>query len=555
MTSSPFKKDTAIAVCLFVCTGMLYYWTLPWWWISSDDPVLLAFAAKYSFWEYTFNPNVWKKLTASNLTPWVLALYDLDLALFGLSAHAHYMHNMFSAACLAGIAYITMRLNIRPWLAALGTIAFCLTPVFASLVHDLMSRHYLEGLIWALLAILSFRHAFVKEKTWASLAAGACFLIAVLHKEIYAPLIAFFLFWPTVAIHPTWQLRAKAILPSLTIAALYPIYRFWMLGVWIGGYGSLHQSSYGLFEALEHIVAHMWPNAPLIMIILFPLACFSLVLTSKLSVFSSMSAMALILGTSLPLSQVLPVLSMRHLLLPVFLLFLGAFLALDRIWTARKGWSNVLVVASLLCVFSALALEQGSQRRAIQYKTDLATIQGRFLWEEAGHDDVLLVQGLPSWYIHGLQELALAVQNRSLKGNPIFDFCSYAYTSSLNEKSNIYRYNTHDRRMLQVDKNLVLNMEKECMQDYRQGASLFGRLQQDSGQVRWKFGPYTEGSYSLVSAKTGSTYPLPHQGKVPGRIQDLLQGPLHLCYAHPDGWHTCKRLMQKDNAFETENRE
>ncbi|MDZ7762750.1 MAG: hypothetical protein U5L00_21185 [Desulfovermiculus sp.] len=54
---------------------------------------------------------------------------------------------------------------------------------------------------------------------------------------------------------------------------------------------------------------------------------------------------------------------------------------------------------------------------------------------------------------------------------------------------------------------------------------------------------------------TGSTYPLPHQGKIPGRIQDLLQGLCIFVTPIRTAGIPAKRLMEKDNAFETENRE
>lgn len=556
-TFSPLQKDAAIAACLFVCAGLFYYWSLPRWWISSDDPELLAFSARYSFWEYTFNPEIWRKLTPSNLTPLVLGLFDLDLALFGLHAHAHYLHNLFSAACLAGITYIFMHLCMSPWLAALGVFAWCMAPAYAFAVHDLMSRHYLEGLIWAVLAILSFRHAVVKDKTWAALTAGACFLIAVLHKEIYAPLVAVLLFWPVGPEFTTWRRRFKALLPCLGAALLYPLYRMWMLGVWIGGYGDLHTKSYALSSAFKLISTQMWPDARWIMYILVPLAGYGLIQWSRQSLQHLICAFTLILGTVLPLSQVLPVLGTRHVLLPTFLLLLGAFYALHTIWKMRRLEAKALALTMLAVIFFGLLPSHLDQRNIIQHRTDLTATQGRFLWEDSHPGDVLLVQAVPSWYVGGLQKLARIVQDRTLRTNPIFDLCHFLYTSDaelLTEDINVFRYDFEERKITGVEKTSIRHKRTQCMQAYKD-ARMEGELSQEGAMVHWKFGPHTSGEYALVSSKTGSTYPLPPEGSVPGRLQDLLQGPLHLCYAHPDGWHTCRRLIEKNNAFQTEKQE
>jgi len=556
-TFSPFHKDAAIVVCLSACVVLLYYWSLPDWWISSDDPELLAFAAKYSFWEYTFNPETWRKLTTANLTPLVLGLYDLDLALFGLNAHAHYLHNLFSAACLAGTAYIFMRLCMRPWLAALGTFAWCVTPVFVFSVHDLMSRHYLEGLLWAVLAILSFRYAVVKEKTWVSLVAGACFLIAVLYKEIYAPLVAVLLFCPVGSKAIIWRRRIKALLPCLAAAAVYPLYRLWMLGVWIGGYGDLHTQSYALVPALKLISVQMWPNAWWFMFIPVSLAVCALVQWSRQSLQHLMCALTIILGTLLPLSQVLPVLSTRHVLLPTFLLILGALYAVNTFWNMRGLKAKILSLIILAIIFFGLIPNHFEQRHIIEHRADLATAQGRFLWENSHAGDVLLVQALPSWYVGGLQKMAHNVQDRALVTKPIFDLCHFFYVSDfqlLTENINVFRYDFQERKIKDVEKESIRHKLTQCRHVYKD-TLLEGELRQEGSRVHWKFRPYTSGAYSLVSSKTGSTYPLPPEGSVPGKLQDMLQGPLHLCYAHPDGWHTCRRLIEKDNALQTENHE
>lgn len=553
-----YITEILLIIFLLVLPFLIFYWTLPDWWISSDDTVLLAFSAKHSFLEYAASPEVWRRLTNSNLTPLVVWLFDLDLNLFGLQPTWFYLHNLLIAACLAGLVYIILRMGIRQWIAAGGTIIFCLSPAYMNIVHQLMSRHYLEGLVWALLALLAFRYAVLKSSYWAALGSGLCYLVCILYKEIYAPLIVLLLLWPFTQKAVSWKQRLRALSPAMLAAAVYPLYRFWMLGVWFGGYGSLHSQPQEFSAAIELASSLIWPGAPWILAALIGLTAYATLAQAKKSILSSFFILALALGALLPLLQVLPVLSLRHLFLPSLLLILGAFLGLEKIWQKKAFWSKPVVILCLLLISASTFYSHIQARQALQINIQQKTIQGRFLWTEAKTGDVLLASGLAPWYVNGLQELAETVQNRTLKGRAILDLCYYFYVSGpelIQKSSRTLRYDASQPGLIPVQKAVLLQEHAQCMASFRPQSILKAEIVQDGAYVSWRFGPYASGTYLLVSPETGSTYPLPARGKVPGKLQDLLSGSVHLCYAHPDGWQTCKLLEQENSSYVIEQTE
>lgn len=217
-----------------------------------DDPSLLRHALDSPGLRAFHDAAHWQALSPSNLTPWAVQSLRLDALVAGLSPDYFYARQLaaLAAVLVAGFALL------RPWLGTGATLAalmvFAASASTASVIQQLMTRHYLEGLLFALLALLAHQRALgsaisVRCSGWA-LAAAAAYALACTAKEVYVPLVLVAAVWQTVgagdrrelgAKAVTWRRRALAVGPWLLVALAYVLWRRAMLPSMVGGYGAL----------------------------------------------------------------------------------------------------------------------------------------------------------------------------------------------------------------------------------------------------------------------------------------------------------------------------
>jgi len=188
---------------------------------------------------YTFDPATWQRLPFRMLTPLLMLSHDVDVALFGLRPAPFYLHQLLALALAAAALYAALRLRLPALWSAAGTALFLLAPPLASLASAIMVRHYVEGLLFALLAVAAYLAALGRSDgggriAWA-VGSAAAYFVAMTAKEVFVPLA---LLLPLV---PEGRLRDRLRLAAPHAAALgvYLVYRLWMLDVLVGlgGYG------------------------------------------------------------------------------------------------------------------------------------------------------------------------------------------------------------------------------------------------------------------------------------------------------------------------------
>jgi hypothetical protein len=111
------------------------------------------------------------------------------------------------------------------------------------------------------------------------------YLLAASAKEVYVPLIFVVLFLPEGG----WKKRLKFASPMLTVVVLYSVWRFWMLGTAVGGYGqTMFQQGFSL--AFIRVVAPnlaesgrmLWAGTPMGSMILLAVLAFLCVTSLRL---------------------------------------------------------------------------------------------------------------------------------------------------------------------------------------------------------------------------------------------------------------------------------
>ena len=224
--------DLLLAVLLAVFAWAIYHRALGLW-LTYDDFFHLHYLYTTTPAEYLVDSEVWQRLPFKMITPLLFLSFDLDLALFGLDAHAFLVHQLVSFSLLVAAFYLILRLWLpRQW-AALGAVLFALGPVTVTIAPLLIVRHYIETALLGLLAAGLYVLAIRRNHWGFAIASAFLYLAAMLAKEIAVPLVALLPIIP----EGTYRRRLSLIIPHAVAFVLYLIYRVYMLGTVAGGYG------------------------------------------------------------------------------------------------------------------------------------------------------------------------------------------------------------------------------------------------------------------------------------------------------------------------------
>ena len=204
------------------------------WW-TFDDPFHLNLIRERTAADLLFSSAFWRAFPSHVFTPLLLLSLKLDLQLFGLNARAFYIHQIISFACVAPLVYLLLREWIAPIPAMCGALIAVAGVPMIEVTQRLMDRHYIEGLILALLATLLF----VRQRYIPS---AALYLAAMLAKEIFVPLIVLLLVLGAPASSPAAAGRRRASrrdggVPLAIALVVYVVWRVAMLGPRLESYG------------------------------------------------------------------------------------------------------------------------------------------------------------------------------------------------------------------------------------------------------------------------------------------------------------------------------
>lgn len=212
-----------VAVFLFAMYGdaIEQWWTL-------DDPFHLHFLATHDL-SYLWTPAIWRELPFRMFTPLQFLSYELDLALFGMSARAFYAHQLVALIAAIIATMLAFRRFVDPHSALLLALITAAVPPLNAWVLQLMTRHYVEGLMFAALAVYLRYDASDRIARLAPVA----YLAAMLCKEVYVSLVVALL----ILERGSLERRIRTLTPFGIMLAAYLVGRWWMLGTLGGGYG------------------------------------------------------------------------------------------------------------------------------------------------------------------------------------------------------------------------------------------------------------------------------------------------------------------------------
>ena len=216
-----------------------------------DDGWLLGFAACYTPWEYFFLPSFTREISYAFVTPWLPLTYDINLALFGLNPLGYYAHQLASLCLAAYMSFLLLRLWVGLGWAILGATLFLIGLPTVYIAQELMTGHYLEGLIFACIAIYGFVRAIRGNSRYWLLLGVLGYALACTCKEIYVPIPVLLLALP----EGDWKKRLCFVAPFLAVTLIYLCWRTIILGTVVGGYA--HELSKHVFSLSKILLAYI----------------------------------------------------------------------------------------------------------------------------------------------------------------------------------------------------------------------------------------------------------------------------------------------------------
>ena len=525
-----------------VLIGVLYGNSLTGWW-AWDDTQILKTAFQSGPWEYYFVPAVWCEFQPANLNPWIIFSFDLDLALFGLDPQLFYAHHLLALWMVAGVTYLLLRVWANRLWSTLGVVLFLCSAPVTNTVYQLMTRHYLEGLLFFSLALYLFIRATREERSALAWLGAAFYFFAMSAKEIYVvqPLLL-----PLIPVRNLPK-RLWMTLPFFLVMGFYALWRRYMLGTWVGGYRP--SIDWGA-------VCPMILKIPSFIFGDGPFATVAFLTTTALIIYAAWqypSLRVLIVGAALLLlGPIVPAIYIsdphRLLLLLTWALSLAVVLTLGGIASSKHR--RIIVALAMVAVIGFATAGQGWKiRQGLRSVAEGFEAHGRFIME-ADQDHVLFpsVQ-FGNWFTAGLSWL----RRNMLEEQPPMVVYDEIDLAGLNKDSlGVFLYDDSSRSLKEVPGG-VPSICSEWEGKLRENP-ISVEFDYADGVVSWQLGPYEKGQYSIITyGDSGAKMIIPRYGF---RRKEMIAPLLfRVRYDSPEGWISYTPLMQFDGKTLTHKEE
>jgi hypothetical protein len=498
------------------------------WW-TWDDTFILKQAYSYSPWQYFFIPEIWREQSAGFLTPWFTLSFDFDLTLFGLNPSAFYTHQLFAFWLTTIATYFLLRLWLNKGWSFVGATLFILSAPTTGIVYHLWTRHYLEGLLFTILALYFYIRALRAERlAWTSVGCLFYFL-AMSAKELYVPLIGLLLFLPERHL----QRRLVYALPFVMMLVIYALWRAYMLGIWVGGYGHSIELSAILWLPVHIFNLILGSDilgiiATVIVISLLIYALWRHTLLSLVSVF-------LLIG---PIVSMAPFVIQQHRVLFGIGWALSIAIVLILGTIARDKLYKIGLACILLAILAASLFTQSWKMRSTHlFNVDnhFAT-EGRFLWQGDQKPALFLTPDYQTFYIH------LSWLKKQIVGEnaPKLIFDEIDLLGLETKGLQLYRYEPSCECITEISDQIphLIAAAKARLQN----KPLSVNFHYQQGYFKWQFGPYQTGVYSLIEYPFFGKIPLPPSKEMLWcKINSL---SFRIRYDSPEGWTTYSPLFE-----------
>lgn len=523
-----------VAVWLaFVCFALNYSALAGnWRW---DDSSVLLHLHKYSIFDSFLNPDIWREFSRTNLMPWLIFSYEIDLNIFGLNPNLFYFHQLLALTAASIALYFVQSLWVRKGFAALGATLFLLSAPSVTVALQLMTRHYIEGLLFCLLALLFFVRYLRSENRLFLVASVAFYALSVVSKELYVPLLILLPCLP----ESTFRKRIMAAIPFFVVALTYVFWRNSMLGSLTGGYteSGIYLSSSFLPEVLTSFANFPFllfgPIWPLFVITYMFLVATYLFFTRSKMLLTGLVVL-LVLLPLVPLVRSPGILNAdRYLLLFWVVTCFSISFFSDKVFTNMAiGKNRTIAFAACWPLFLAVAfLNAKTVQNEIAVVASEYDEQASFIWNNTSELSFEPSASLKAsfWFIPSLIEFKERLTSGISSPLAVPDDI---YLNDIVDR--FYKYDVNCNCMQDIS-NSIPERRSNFAQNLRSDAPLAVEFQYKSTIFNWQFGPYVDGEYQIVSNTLGVAT-APPSGQLGATLQD--GASIFISYTSPEGWKT-----------------
>jgi hypothetical protein len=492
----PDRRDAAAAGALVLVPLAAYAPVLSQWW-TGDDPQILRHALSHPLLEALTVPAAWRDLTWLYFTPELTVAARFDEALFGLNPAGWYVHHLLVLGAAAALLYVLVRRAAGRVSAFVAALVLLLAPPTAEVARQLWSRHYAAGLALALAALLLHRRAVARTSWAAAAAAGCAALLAMLCKEVYAPLPAVALAWPG----GTKRDRVLFSLPLFAALAVYLPWRQAMVGWW----GGARDTGETLRRAAA--VGGSFPGSIAGLPVLAGAALFVLALVlfrPSLGEAAGIAMTAAVLVGPLSLLKDLP--AGRYSFVPLAAGAALAGAAAGRGFRAG-GVRRALAAALLLGLLVPAAVKNRALFAAAAPALERSRAEGLFFAERSEPGDVLYKPVDPAWYFEGLAWLR-ARAGRGPGGSVLYDGLVLCGSP---ERPRFFAYDARSGRVAPAATTASADLDAACARLDR-AMPLSGSFSYRGSVLSWRLGPDTGGAWALLTGDYASPFVVPREG-------------------------------------------
>jgi hypothetical protein len=503
-----------------------------------DDGLHLAFAARYSPWQYFFIPEITSLQSGGKFfTPWNAFFYDINLWLFRLNAEGFYAHQLTVLWLSSVVTFIFLRLWVGPGWALFGAVLFLSNASTAVIAQELMTGHYAAGLLFSIIALCAYVLS-IRKRHWPSALIGSFFyLLALLCKEIYFPLIGILPFLPEGELRS----RLRFSIPYGMIALGYIPWRFIVLNAGVGGYDPEFLTNLSLNEIGQMIKAFF--HLPQILLGGGTVTYAILLIISIAYFFKNLNKLPiLIVGLFLLLAPLVPMWrSIGNITRLDFLFWWSLsiyFAILLSTWEKPRPLRYLLAIFILVLSLQTWYTEMYSSDGSKPVR-DCHDAASRFVLNSTSQQ--VLYDSLNVWYPASIVVGPLVeVEKKIYPSSPRRAFITPEIgllDSFLLKKATIWEYNDQCRCIENITSrvpSLIIEYRKKQFEK-----PLFLHMKYEQNTISWEVGPYNDGIYELIitnnSYSSGITLPGIKGATVSDAAPKL---EFYLRYKSPDGWIT-----------------
>ena len=529
-TGERVGRSVVVGLFLTALTFALYGRALGLWW-TFEDPAILLHGQIHAPWSTFFIPEVYQTYNRISFTPGLIVSFAVDRHLVGYRPALFYAHQLLALALAAGLLERLLRRYVSRLWSFLAAALFLVGIPVAGVAPWLGVRHYVDGLVLALGAILCFRRGLSSHARAWTLASAALYLGAVLCKEIYAPVFLLVFLLPEGS--PARRLVHAA--PLVLVAGLYAVWRQFMLSGYLGGYAQRRLDLSELMRLGRLLLGQAATAVFGVSGLPATLALGALALAFLVVVVRGGGAALLCVAICLAvaLGPLLPVgdsFETRYAFVPWVFAVSGTGWAAAR-WALGRGRA----LAGLALFALALGLVWPANRRRwaeVIRVGERSRAEASFFFERSGLRDVVRAPVERGNFYSTLAEIRTRIFHRSQPGHAAFDdlfFCRHG-----GEGLQVFGWAESKGALERLESPDALCTAYTST--IRESAPLSLAMTRENGVLSWTFGPYAEGRWAVLLGEDLVRYDVPREGRILPFLPDDLVVTLR--YESAEGWRT-----------------